>query len=382
MKVLFMPCGIGMGHVSRSVAISKELEKNNVEIGFASYGSGYDILREYYGYTVSKLPDIKFYGLDGELNLKYTLKKSIDMPYIFLKSIYHESRIIKEFQPDLIVADSQYSVPITARILGVPCLLMTNELKTNFSQIYPEEKTVTYIENGLDKFVRDVCNQCRVIMVPDIEGSIKVPKKIENKVVHVGPFLNRDPSTLKNKQHLKDDFGFERSDKIVLVTVGGSEFGGELLKLICKASSNINCDKIVMVTGPKIDADFIQESNKIVKKKFLDKMMEWMKISDVIVSLAGHNTLTEILSLGIPNVVVPIDNHPEQLRNSLNVEGHGISIVEDIKKLNSKKLTNDINHLLEDSIIAKRSTIVKNKFLSYNGLENTVTIIMDNLNSK
>lgn len=382
MKVLFMPCGIGIGHASRSIAISKELEKYDVEIGFASYGSGYEILNEYYGYNASKLPDIKFYGYEGELDIKYTVKKSIDMPYIFLKSIYHESRIIKKFQPDLIIADSQYSVPITAKILGVPCMLMTNELTTNFSQVYPEEKKMMYIESGLDKFVKDVCNQCSVIMIPDVEGSIPVPKKLENKVVHVGPFFCEDPGILKDKKELRREFGFDPSEKIVLVTVGGSEFGSRLLKLICDASSSMKCDKIILVTGPKIDEDFVQESTKIVKKKFLSNMMEWMKISDVIVSLAGLNTLMEILSLGIPNVIVPIDNHPEQLRNSQNMESHGITVVEDIKKLNSKKLADNINRLLDDPQIVKRSKIVKNKFSSYNGLEKTVEIIMNHLSSK
>lgn len=376
-----MPCGIGIGHASRCIAISKELEKCDVEIGFASYGSGYEILNEYYGYNAFKLPDINFYGFEGELDLKYTIKKSFDMPLIYLKSIYHESRIIKKFQPDLIIADSQYSVPITAKILGIPCILMTNELTTNFSDVYPEERKVMYIENSLDKLVKDVCNQCKVIMVPDVEGTIKVPKKIEDKVVHVGPFLSEDPGTLKDKQDIRTQLGYKQSERIVLVTVGGSEFGSELLKLIYDASSNMKCDRIIIITGPKIEADFVQESNRIVKKKFVENMMEWMKISDVIVSLAGHNTLMEILSLGIPNVIVPIDNHPEQMRNSKNMECYGITIVEDIKKLNSKKLSDDINRLIDDPNILGRTKIVKNKFSSYNGLKNAVEIILNNLNS-
>lgn len=382
MKVLFTPCGIGMGHVSRSIAISKELKKNKIETEFASYGSGYEILSEYYGYKTTKLPDIKFYGVNGELDIKNTVKKSIDMPYTFLKSIYQESKVIKKFKPDLIIADSQYSIPITAKIHDVPCILITNELTVNFSEIYPNEKKVEYIEYGLDKFIKDVCNQCQMIMIPDIEGSTVVPLKLENKVLHIGPFLSKDPKKIGDKKDLKNQFGLKQSDKIVLVTVGGSEFGIELLKLIYSASNQIKSDKIIIVTGPKLEVDFIEESEKIMKKKFLQDMMEWMKISDVIVSLAGQNTLMEILSLGIPNVVVPIDNHPEQIKNSLKVGEYGISIVEDIKKLNSKKLAHDINHLLSDPKVAERSEEVKRIFSSYDGLKKVVEVIMDNLNSK
>lgn len=381
MRVLFMPCGIGLGHAKRSIAISEKLEKNGIETFFASYGSGYEILNEYYGHQTSKLPDIKFYGTEGELDIKYTVKKSIDMPYIFLKSIYRESKVIKKFKPDLVVSDSQYSVPITAKIHRIPCLLMTNELTVNFSMIYPEEKSVMYIENGVEKFLKDVCNLCSKIMIPDVEGSTEVPEKLVNKVINIGPFLSKDPKMIKDKKTLKRKLGFKDYDKIVLVTVGGSEFGIELLKLIYEASNQIKANKIVIVTGPKIEADFIQESNRIVKKRYLDNMMEWMKISDIVVTLAGHNTLMEILSLGIPNIIVPIDNHPEQLRNSHNIERYGISIVEDIKKLNQEKLANDINKLMCDPIIAERSELVKNKFSSHNGLDKAVEIIMKNLST-
>jgi UDP-N-acetylglucosamine:LPS N-acetylglucosamine transferase len=58
--------------------------------------------------------------------------------------------------------------------------------------------------------------------------------------------------------------------------------------------------------------------------------MEWMKLSDVVVSLAGHNTTMELASLGIPNILVPIDNHSEQIKNALNMEKYGISIIRNV----------------------------------------------------
>ena len=146
-----------------------------------------------------------------------------------------------------------------------------------------------------------------------------------------------------SKEDIRRKLGFNNSEKIVLVTVGGSDFGIELLKLLCYASSKFECDKLIFVTGPGIKADFICESDKIVKKKFLDNMMEWMKISDVIVTLAGHTTIMEIISLGIPNIIIPIDNHPEQLKNAINIEKYGISIVKELKNLNPHEISSDLN---------------------------------------
>ncbi len=377
MKVLIMPCGIGMGHTSRCVTIAKKLEEKGVEVAFASYGSGYQILNTHYNYELYKLPDIKFYGVECELDIKYTAKKSINVPFIFLKSIYKESRMIKKFKPDLIIADSHFSVPITAKVHGIPCVMIQNELTLNFSELYPDEKKMEYLEKGLKKFVADVCNLSETIMVPDIPGSIEIPVKLENKVVHTGPFLREDSREMKSKELLRTEMGFEMSDRIVLVTVGGSEFGLELLKLICNASPLINADKIIIVSGPQINDDMIPESEKIVKKKFLNNMMEWMKISDVIVTLAGHTTTMEITALGIPNLTVPIEKHPEQLRNGSNIKKHGISIVEELKDLDIEKISDDINFLLINSDIKAKIGDIKTKFSSYSGTENAVKIIMD-----
>ncbi len=376
MRVLLMPCGIGMGHASRCLTIARKLQEEGVEVAFASYGSGYEMLNAYQEYQTLKLPDIKFYGGEGELDIKYTAKKSIDIPFIFLKSIYHESKIIKKFKPDLILADSHFSVPITAKLFGVPCVMIQNELTLNFSDIYPEEKRVEYFENGLKKFVKDVCKLSKVIIVPDVPGSTEIPLNLIEKVVHTGPLLKNDPQKMPSKEDLRYELGFKNSERIVLVTVGGSDFGIELLKLICDASSMLDCDRLIIVTGPQIEADFIQESNRIIKKKFLDNMMEWMRISDVIVSLAGHTTIMEVMSLGIPNIIVPIDNHPEQLKNAINIGRYGISIVEDIKKLGPKEIAADVNQLIDDPNITKRAEIVKEKFSKYNGTEDAVKIIM------
>ena len=106
-----------------------------------------------------------------------------------MKSIYQESQIIKKFKPDIIVADSHFSVPITAKVLGIPCIMIQNELTLNFSELYPEEKKVEYLETGLKKFIKDVCNLSEVIIIPDVVGSTEIPEKLDKKVVHTGPFL-------------------------------------------------------------------------------------------------------------------------------------------------------------------------------------------------
>lgn len=375
MKVLMMPCGIGMGHVSRCIALANKLSENGAEVTFASYGSGYDMLIEAGTYKTTKLPDIKFYGNGGELDIKHTAKKSLDAPFILLKSIYHESKIIKNFKPDVVVADSHYSIPITCKVLGIPCILITNELTLDFSKLYPDEKPIEYLENGLKRFITDVSGLCNAILIPDIEGSIEIPSKLQEISLFTGPILKNRPEEIADKKEIRKRFGLRTEDKIILITVGGSEFGKKLLKLICDASKSIQTDRIVIVTGPQIESNFIPNSPKLIKMKFIDNMMEWMSISDLVISLAGHTTTMELASLGIPNILVPIDNHPEQTKNAMNMEKYNISIINNLKYLNPDDFAANINNALKDEDLKRSAAAVKRRFSSYDGTQRAIEII-------
>ena len=364
-----------MGHTSRAVALAQRFTENGDEVLFASYGSGFQMLNEYSDFDVVKLPEIKFYGSSGELNLKYTARKSIDAPFIFLKSIYHESRIIKEFNPDVVVSDSHYSVPITCKVLGIPCVLVSNDLSPDFKEVYNKDRTMEYLENGLQRFIKDVSKLCHSIIIPDIQNSWDIPQQIRDRVEYTGPILKMNTKTMDSKEELRRRFGFEKHEKIVMVTVGGSEFGNKLLNLVCEAAPDLDCDRIILVTGPQIKLEHQEPSSRIICKKYLEDMMEWMKLSDLLVSLAGHTTCMEIASLGIPSVLIPIENHPEQLKNAMKMKKYGIAYVENMENLTSKKLSNNINHALNDDDLKEGSSSNQKIFSQYKGTENAFRII-------
>ncbi len=379
MKVLLIPCGIGMGHTSRTLALARKFAEKGAEILFASYGSGFQTLNDHSDYDVVKLPEIKFYGSSGELNLKYTARKSMDAPFIFLKSIYHESRIIKEFNPDVVVSDSHYSVPITCKVLGIPCVLVSNDLCPDFKDVYQNDRTMEYLENGLQYFIKDVSRLCKSIIIPDISNSWDLPPEISHRVNYTGPLLKMNTKNMPGKQELRQKLGLGKSEKIVMVTVGGSEFGNKLLDLACQAAPDMDCDRLILVTGPKIKLLEEESTPKILCKKYLEDMMEWMKISDLVVSLAGHTTCMEIASLGIPSVLVPLENHPEQLKNSMKMKEYGIAHVEKMGNLDSKKLSKAINNALKDDDLKKGSSNTMKLFSQYNGTLNAFQIISDSV---
>jgi UDP-N-acetylglucosamine:LPS N-acetylglucosamine transferase len=132
-----------------------------------------------------------------------------------------------------------------------------------------------------------------------------------------------------------------------------------------------------MVTGPQIELDAELSSNRIIFKRYLADIMEWMKLSDLLVSLAGHTTSMEIASLGIPSVMVPIENHPEQLKNAMKMKNYGMAHIENMGNLSSTKISDVINHLLETKDLKEGSLKTQKIFSQYNGTEDAVRIISD-----
>ena len=73
---------------------------------------------------------------------------------------------------------------------------------------------------------------------------------------------------------------------------------------------------------------------------------------------------------------MPINNHPEQLKNAVHVEKYGISLVEDIKKLTPEGIAEDINNTLNNVDMKRNAEIVREQFSKYSGTEDAVRIIL------
>ena len=50
-----------------------------------------------------------------------------------------------------------------------------------------------------------------------------------------------------------------------------------------------------------------------------------MKLSDLTITLAGHTTSMELISIKKPNIMIPIKNHIEQERNLKKMRQYNIT---------------------------------------------------------
>ncbi len=104
-------------------------------------------------------------------------------------------------------------------------------------------------------------------------------------------------------------------EKLVLVTTGGGEDGYRVLENYLNGLTPRPPEeriKSLVVTGPELAPERAQAIRRLAQAcpsvrilDFTDDMMSYINAADVVVSMAGYNTICEILTLKKRAVVVP-----------------------------------------------------------------------------
>lgn len=121
-----------------------------------------------------------------------------------------------------------------------------------------------------------------------------------------------------------------------------------------------------MLTGPRINADF---TNGLKLVRFTPDALPYFAASSCVVTQAGASTLHEVSMLRFPCVVVPIENHWEQLANARKLKKYGFPILRYLV-LNEKMLIDAIraslrlNYEREEKLGAQKeiAKIIKESF--------------------
>ena len=83
---------------------------------------------------------------------------------------------------------------------------------------------------------------------------------------------------------------------------------------------------------------------------YVEEMTRVMKVTDLIVSRAGASTLSEIIALQIPSILIPSPYVPNnhQYMNALDLTGKDAALMLEEKNLKSETLVTMMDQILED----------------------------------
>ena len=127
-KAYLAPYGVGLGHASRLISISEHLKQDNIIMKFSSFGEAVSYINNH-GYECVKVPPIEFAWNNGGFSIKNSIANIPLWFTNFGRQISQETRNISTFNPNIVVSDSRLSPLAASRILGIPSLVILNQIK-------------------------------------------------------------------------------------------------------------------------------------------------------------------------------------------------------------------------------------------------------------
>jgi predicted glycosyltransferase len=150
-----------------------------------------------------------------------------------------------------------------------------------------------------------------------------------------------------------------RTERLVLVTAGGGGDGHELLQVmlegIRRSSGTVPFD-CVLVGGPLMPeearGEFERTASELLAVRFVHSVGDlaaYIRAADVVVAMAGHNSVSEILSFGRPSVLVPrVTPRREQVIRAEALRRRGLVRMIDPADLTPERLLAEVGELLDD----------------------------------
>jgi UDP-N-acetylglucosamine--N-acetylmuramyl-(pentapeptide) pyrophosphoryl-undecaprenol N-acetylglucosamine transferase len=316
----FFSSPIGLGHVTRDIAIVKNIK--NISINFVTGSGAAEILRK----LDYKIDDVynppSFIVENGILNNQTKWLWNYFQYYKNCKKI--SEKIIKTNNSDLIISDEDFASLIVAQNLKIPNILITDVLETKFTK-----GIASLIERKMNKSMMNIIKKCDVVIIPE-EGHD------QGNIKRVGPIVREINFS---REELREKFSFNKTT--IIVSVGGTDAGLFLIEKSIESILKINQDiEIVVVSGPAISKKFSNVRNL----GFVDNLHELIFASDLIISLAGKSTIDEAKAYGTPGIFIPIKGHFEQEDNA-KTEGFIFEDINRLETLISEKLEQKRNKI-------------------------------------
>lgn len=352
MRVIISAGGTG-GHIYPALAIVNKIKEHEPDSEFLYIGTHNRMEKDIVPQKGIPFETIEIYGFN-----RHNLFKNFKVVNALIKSRKKCNKLIKEFNPDIVIGVGGY--------VTVPVISCAHKL--GYKTFIHEQNS---IPGKANKYLSKKVNKIGISMKSTLKDFPKA------KIVFTGNPCSEDAK--KVAPISKSSLGLSEDKKLVLIvmgSLGASSVNEVLVDMLPKVKDSY---EIVFVTGKK-DYDEISKNvfpSNVKVLPYIDGMAGLMKNTDLIVTRAGASTLSEIIALKVPSILIPSPYVPNnhQYINALDLVNVGGADIIEEKKLNSEVLLEKIESLLNDTI---KLDNMKNN-LSSLGVENSAEIIYNTL---
>ena len=336
-RILYVSGSIGLGHVTRDIAIAKELRKQipDVELSWLAAPPANAVLEEA---GERLLPEAATFVEDSttaenaadkgfQLNLLKYLSSAVGA---WKQNVNAFQQVVNHHKFDLIVADEAYEIAMAldkGHVTTNVHFIMIYDFFGNVSMSSkPFEKLITYMWNrewaktrhykSKDGFTalfigepEDVPDRKLGFLLPNAR---EVAQEFCEFVGYVLPFI---PEKYSNQSEIKTELGYS-SKPLIMCSIGGTSVGKELLQL-CGRTYPIIKERIpdiqmVLICGPRLNPETLDLNKEIEIRGYVPALYKHFAASDIAIVQGGGTTTIELTALRRPFLYFPLEGHFEQ----------------------------------------------------------------------
>jgi UDP-N-acetylglucosamine--N-acetylmuramyl-(pentapeptide) pyrophosphoryl-undecaprenol N-acetylglucosamine transferase len=324
MRVLIAAGGTG-GHIYPGIAVAKEAVRRDPSSVVRFVGTARGLETRLVPQAGFELSLIESAGLVN-MGLAARLKGLAVLPKSFLAA----RRLIKEFEPDVVVGAGGYvsgPVLLTAALMRVPTLVMESNAVPGFTN----RKLARFVDAAAVSFEA---------ALPYFRGKGVVTGNPVRREFFEVPQKERDPA------------------RFSLLIFGGSQGARAVNEAMVAALPRLEAHAAVLrVThqAGKLDFERVREGYRAAGwagradvREYIDDMVAAFAAADLIVSRAGATTSFELMAAGKAAVMVPLPGQLEQRRNAEVMREAGAAVMIPQDELAGERLAREIGSLVAD----------------------------------
>ena len=329
MKKIVMTGGGTAGHVTPNLALVPLLKENNYEISYIGSYTGIEK-------SMVEEANITYYGISSGKLRRYFDLKNLSDPFRVIKGFFEANKLMKQLKPDVVFSKGGF--------VSVPVVMAA--AKNHIPAIIHESDMTPGLANKLAiPFASKVCCNFPETMQYLPEG----------KAVHTGSPIRKELFS-GNKEAGLEFTGFNANKPVILI-MGGS-IGSRFINNAVWASLDTLLEdfQIVHLVGKgNINNDLVGRDGYKQYEFISEQLNDIFAMTDLMISRAGANSISEILALKIPNILIPLSaaaSRGDQILNAASYEKQGFSTV-----LQEEELTGELLVSSVKDVYAKRDEI-------------------------
>lgn len=350
MKRIVLTGGGTAGHVTPNIALLPKLKESGWDVAYIGSHQGIEK-------KLIKDHNIPYYGISSGKLRRYISLDNLKDPFKVVKGLWDAFKILKELKPNVVFSKGGYvTVPVVmaANLLRIPVVIHESDITPGLANKIAM------------RFAKTTC--------VNFEETLKYVGK---KGVFTGTPIRAELFQGNREKALK--LCKFNKDKPVLLAMGGS-LGSAKLNTILRSSLDElrNQFNIIHICGKgNVDEKLTAVEGYQQFEYVTTELPDLFALTDIMLSRAGANSISEIMALNIPSLLIPLSqkvSRGDQILNAQSMQKKGYCRMIEEEQLTKEILIKELTYIYDNRQEYKRRISKTTKTSGVDKILNIVSI--------